>query len=184
MHMTIGRIVLLTGAPGTGKSTIARRLAFASDLEKSVHMHTDDFYHALCKGAIPPHLPASHAQNEIVISAIVAAAHSYVRGDYEVIVDGIVGPWFLGPWEILAKEGAEIHYVVLRADKQETLRRATTRAKLDKAINMELVETMWTQFQELGQYENHVVDTSDQSIEETLSTVRSAILKGTHRLLT
>ena len=107
-----------------------------------------------------------------------------MRGGYEVIVDGIVGPWFLGPWEILAKEGAEIHYVVLRADKQETLRRATTRAKLDKAINMELVETMWTQFQELGQYENHVVDTSDQSIEETLSTVRSAILKGTHRLLT
>ena len=28
-------------------------------MEKSVNMHTDDFYHYLSKGAIPPHLPES-----------------------------------------------------------------------------------------------------------------------------
>ncbi|EPH5250655.1 zeta toxin family protein [Campylobacter jejuni] len=35
----------MTGAPGTGKTTTASAVAKESDLEKSVHMHTDDFYH-------------------------------------------------------------------------------------------------------------------------------------------
>ncbi len=47
-----GRIVIITGCPGTGKTTAASIAAKTSDLEKSVHMHTDDFYHYLSKGAL------------------------------------------------------------------------------------------------------------------------------------
>ena len=43
--MNQGRIIVITGAPGTGKTTTASVVAKESDLEKSVHMHTDDFYH-------------------------------------------------------------------------------------------------------------------------------------------
>ena len=50
--MKKGRIVIITGAPGTGKTTTASMTAKESSLEKSVHMHTDDFYHYLSKGAI------------------------------------------------------------------------------------------------------------------------------------
>ena len=42
--MNQGRIIVITGAPGTGKTTTASAVAKESDLEKSVHMHTDDFY--------------------------------------------------------------------------------------------------------------------------------------------
>ena len=52
MHMGQGRIVIITGCPGTGKTTAASIAAKTSDLEKSVHMHTDDFYHYLSKGAL------------------------------------------------------------------------------------------------------------------------------------
>ena len=48
--MNQGRIIVITGAPGTGKTTTASAVAKESDLEKSVHMHTDDFYHYLSKG--------------------------------------------------------------------------------------------------------------------------------------
>ena len=91
--MNQGRIIVITGAPGTGKTTTASAVAKESDLEKSVHMHTDDFYHYLSKGAIPPHLPESNEQNLIVIEAFLEAAKRYARGGYDVIVDGIVGPW-------------------------------------------------------------------------------------------
>lgn len=68
-------------------------------------MHTDDFYHALSKGAIPPHLPESNGQNLVVIQAFLAAALRFARGGYDVIVDGIVGPWFIGPWMDAARAG-------------------------------------------------------------------------------
>ena len=42
--MNQGRIVVMTGAPGTGKTTAAAMVAAESDLDKSVHMHTDDFF--------------------------------------------------------------------------------------------------------------------------------------------
>ena len=67
-------------------------------MERSVHMYTDDFYHYLSKGAIAPHLPEANEQNRIVIEAFLEAAKRYARGGYDVIVDGIVGPWFLKPW--------------------------------------------------------------------------------------
>ena len=60
--MNQGRIIVITGSPGTGKTTTASIVAKESDMDKSVHMHTDDFFHYLSKGAIPPHLPESNKQ--------------------------------------------------------------------------------------------------------------------------
>ena len=61
--MEQGRIRIITGAPGTRKTITISRLAEESDLLKSIHMHTDDFYHYWSKGAIPPHLLESREQD-------------------------------------------------------------------------------------------------------------------------
>ena len=68
----------------------------------------------MSKGAIPPHLPESNEQNLVVIEAFLEAAKRYVRGGYDVIVDGIVGPWFLEPWLNIVQEHYEVHYIVLK----------------------------------------------------------------------
>ncbi len=177
--MNQGRIVIITGAPGTGKTTTASIVAKESDMDKSVNMHTDDFYHYLSKGAIPPHLPESNAQNLIVIEAFLEAAKRYVRGGYDVIVDGIVGPWFLGPWKNLVLERYEVHYIVLRASKEETLKRVVEREKLDRKTNIELVETMWEQFSNLGVYESNVIDTTTYTIKDVASAIKEKVASGT-----
>jgi dephospho-CoA kinase len=82
--MNQGRIIVITGSPGTGKTTTASIVAKESDMDKSVHMHTDDFFHYLSKGAIPPHLPESNKQNLVVIEAFLEAAKRYARGGYDV----------------------------------------------------------------------------------------------------
>ena len=158
--MATGRIVLLSGAPGTGKSTAAALLARNSQLEASLTLRTDSFYEALGKGAVPPHLPGSETQNQVVIEAFLAAAVRFAQGGYDVIVDGVVGPWYLEPWLAAARKGTEIHYFVLRADRETTLARALGRAKLDEATNRQLMETMWEQFARLGPWEPYALDTT------------------------
>ena len=180
--MNQGRIIVITGSPGTGKTTSASIVAKESDMDKSVHMHTDDFFHYLSKGAIPPHLPESNKQNLVVIEAFLEAAKRYARGGYDVIVDGIVGPWFLEPWKALAQEDYEVHYIVLRASKKETMKRAVERSKLDRKTNIELVETMWEQFSGLGIYESNVIDTTTFTIKDTVSAIKERVACGTSLL--
>lgn len=168
-------MIIITGPPGTGKTTASGIVAKESDLDKSVHMHTDDFYHYLSKGAVPPHLPGSNGQNQVVMGALSEAAKRYVRGGYDVVVDGIVGPWFLGPWLNMAEEGMEIHYIVLRASRDETMKRAVCRTKLDREANMELVKAMWQQFCGLGEYEKNVIDTTNDTIYDTVTKIREKI---------
>ncbi len=177
--MNQGRIIVITGSPGTGKTTTASIVAKESDMNRSVHMHTDDFFHYLSKGAIPPHLPESNGQNWVVIEAFLEAAKRYARGGYDVIVDGIVGPWFLEPWKALVQEDYEVHYIVLRASKEETMRRAVERSKLDRKTNIELVETMWEQFSNLGVYESNVIDTTTLTIKDTVSAIKEKVASGT-----
>ena len=173
MHQ--GRIIVVTGSPGTGKTTTASIVAKESSMDKSVHMHTDDFFHYLSKGVVSPHLPESNEQNLVVIEAFLEAAKRYARGGYDVIVDGIVGPWFLEPWRALVREDYEVHYIILRASKEETMNRAIARSKLDSKTNIELVEVMWEQFYHLGIYEQNVIDTTSLSIKDTASAVKEKI---------
>ena len=177
--MEKGRIVIVAGAPGTGKSTVSAIIAEESDMEKSMYMHTDDFYHYLRKGAIPPHLPESNEQNLIVIEAFLESAKRFARGGYDVIVDGIIGPWFLKPWLKIVQEGYEVHYIVLRANKEETMRRAINRSKLDRKTNIELVEVMWEQFHDLETYEVNVIDTTNLSVKDTVLKVKERITTRT-----
>ena len=66
-----------------------------------------------------------------------------------------------------------------RLVKEETLKRAVERSKLDRKTNIELVETMWEQFSNLGIYELNVIDTTTHSIKDTVSAVKEKIVSGT-----
>jgi hypothetical protein len=52
------------------------------------------------------------------------------------------------------------------------MKRAIERSKLDRETNIELVETMWNQFSNLGIYELNVIDTTTHSIKDTVSAVK------------
>ena len=59
------------------------------------------------------------------------------------------------------------------------MKRAIERSKLDRETNIELVETMWKQFSNLGIYELNVIDTTTHSIKDTVSAVKEKIVSGT-----
>lgn len=170
---TGGQVVVLTGPPGAGKSTVARLLT--DTLDPGVHLHSDDFWHFIKRGAIPPYLPESHRQNAVVVDVLAGAAFGYARGGYHVVVDGIVGPWFLDAFRTAHGDPAiPLHYVVLRPDQDTTLRRATSRGP-DALTAAEPVRSLHRQFSGLAELEAHVVDSTRLTAEETARRVLSGI---------
>jgi hypothetical protein len=175
-------VILLTGPPGSGKSTSAR--ALAATYPRAVHLHTDDFWHAIVSGAIPPYLPESDAQNHTVMEVIRRAAWGYAQGGYVTIVDGIVGPWMLSHFRSpgLAEAAPRLHYIVLRPNRDETLRRAQGRTAPNALVDAEPIVALWRQFAELGAFEAHAIDTTDDDPERTRRRVRDAITSGSYAI--
>lgn len=170
-------IILLTGSPGSGKTTTARGLAEAYPL--SVHLHTDDFWHVIVSGRIAPYLPESDSQNQTVMAAISRTARTYAAGGFTTVVDGIIGPWMLAHFDQhdVHKESAtpRLHYIVLRPTREEALRRAHARTTPDALVDEGPVTGMWDQFADLGDLEPHVIDTTAQRPDETLRAVQEAV---------
>lgn len=176
-----GEVIIVTGPPAAGKTTVARLLADTADAP-TVHLETDLFYRSIRTGFVPPFLPEAHRQNEVVIETIVATVAVYARGGYDVIVDGIVGPWFLPQFRALADDGGPaISYVVLRPDLATTVSRARQRVG-DELKDVEAISVLHGAFSDIGDLEQHTIDTGGLDSEQTADRVRRVLADGTHRL--
>lgn len=168
--MNEGRILILTGPPGTGKSTVADQLASTSR-SPAVHLHTDDFYGAIRSGYVEPWLREAHEQNKTVISSIAATALAFASGGYFVVVDGIVGPWFL---DAFRRSSIPTTYLVLMPDIAVAQLRATQRAKsFNDALVIAELHRQFSEWPEIGQ---HAIDTGEETVDVTVERVRCALV--------
>jgi hypothetical protein len=73
-------ILILTGAPGPGKTTVAQLLA--AKPRRAVHLESDRFFHFIQAGYIESWKPESHEQNTTVMRIVAQAAAGYANAGY------------------------------------------------------------------------------------------------------
>jgi cytidylate kinase len=164
-------ITIISGCPGTGKTTLSKALADAA--ATGLHLVTDTFYHFPAH-PLDPTTPAAHAQNTTIMRAIGRAAAAFVEGGYDVFLDGVVGPWFLPT--LLHEWGAvaRVEYVILQTTLAEELVRVLRR---DGPATSARVHAMHKAFADLGGYARHIIETTGRSAE----TVRAEFIQRHRR---
>ena len=132
-------MIVLGGCPGAGKTTAAHTLA--RRLHNGVHLITDRFFDFV-PDLVDPSTPAAKTQNETIVSAYCAAARTYEAAGYQVVIDGVIGPWLLPQ---LRSELESFTYVLLFADFDTAMARIEGRGDNGSSI-AGIVSRMHPQF--------------------------------------
>jgi energy-coupling factor transporter ATP-binding protein EcfA2 len=174
-------VLLLTGPPGSGKTTTARLIANAAT--RGAHVEADSFFHFVHGGYVEPWRPESHSQNGVVMQAVGSAAAAYADGGYTTVVDGIISPkWFLGPLsEALAARGHAVSYAILRPPLATCIARAAGRSG-GALSNRDVISQLWNDFANLDGFERHLVEVENLTPERVAHTVTERWRAATLRI--
>jgi predicted ABC-type ATPase len=169
-------LLVITGPPGAGKSTVAE--ALADSFEPSVLVAGDEFFGFLRRGAIEPWLPESEHQNTVATTAAAFAAGAFADGGYITIFDGILGPWFL---ETFARATGlpSLDYAVLLPSKDRCVARVATRQEhgfTDEPATRHMHEQFATRFGDLDR--KHLIIDPPDVVEETVDLVINGMRSG------
>jgi len=180
-----GPVLLLTGSPGCGKTTVAPLVADRH--EPSACLDLDWFFAKLRRGAIEPWRAEAHAQNRVVLRAAAEAVAAFAEGGYFTVAEGILYPFMLDLFAAAcAPHGIALDYAVLRAPVAVVQQRVQDRrfepphaGALDDAA---VVDDLWAQFESHGVAERHRVDAGARSPDEVAAEIDRRLGAGEFRL--
>ncbi len=183
--MPTARLLLLTGSPGCGKTTVAPLVADRHD--PSACLDLDWFFAKLRRGAIEPWREEAHAQNRVVLRAAAEAVVTFARGGYFTVGEGILYPFMLDLFVAACNpHGVDIDYAVLCAPigvvQQRVQSRRLEPPHAGALADAGVVDDLWTQFEGQGTEERHLVDSGTRGPAEVAAEIDRRMQAGEFRL--
>jgi predicted kinase len=178
-------LLLLTGSPGCGKTTVAPLVADRH--EPSVCLDLDWFFAKLRRGAMEPWRPEAHAQNRRVLEAAAEAVAVFAAGGYVTVAEGILYPFMLDLFERACEpRGIALDYAVLRAPLGVVQQRVEDRTiepeHAGALADAVVIDDLWAQFEAHGVAERHRIDCGDLSPDQVAAAVDRRWQDGELRL--
>jgi predicted kinase len=170
-------VLILSGAPGVGKTTAAS--ALAELFPRAVHLESDRFFAFIRSGHVEPWKSESAEQNRTVMEIVAEAAGRYAAAGYFTLVDGIVIPgWYLEPTrDALREAGHEVAYAVLRAPLPVCIERVRDREG-GSLFDADAMDRLWNSFSGLGELEANVIEVDGMEPEDVAAELRDRLAKG------
>lgn len=169
-----GQIIILTGTPAAGKSTIARALLEHCAL--GIHIPVDDIRSWVLSGRTDTVAVADKTNKQLLLArqTAVATAQLYARNGFTVVVDDLIFPAECQLQYEVPLRDENVILVMLRPTLEETLARNAYRHKgLEQTLLEPLIPAMYEAYgqEELVSQGWQVVDSTHLTINQTVKQI-------------
>ena len=157
-------LIVLTGPPGAGKTSVAQELA--TRFPQSVSFSLDTIRHFVKSGYCDPWEQVAVDQVELAQAVAVDMIRRYTGGGYVTIVDGI---FFEDELHTLRREFEDVHAFALLPDLETVLRRDGARpADQQQPVRS---EELHREFSGTKFVDFKVIDSTEQTVRETVASI-------------
>ncbi len=164
-------ILLITGAPASGKSTIAR--AIAQRMEKSIHIRVDNLREMVVSGL---YLPGPDSvwtaevsqQFRLARTSAIQIALTYAQDNYTAILDDVCIPEHFAEDYAALSEYPRVTRILLKPSQEVILQRLAERNGAFDQILAQFIPWVYACMEMIPVNSWHVLDSSQWGVEGTV----------------
>jgi ribosomal protein S18 acetylase RimI-like enzyme/adenylylsulfate kinase-like enzyme len=173
----MAELLILTGPPGSGKSSVAQALADRYD--RVAHVDVDSLRHLITPtGYRAPGKPGFERQHALAVRNACDLARNFMAERFAVIIDDVLPSRAdLDQYiEALEPAGVPVHFVRLLPGL-EVCRERNRGRKADRVPD-ERLQTIYREFEAGGETRGSVIDSSGLSVEATADRLQALTTSG------
>ena len=163
-------VIFISGTPAAGKSSVSKLLA--AKFDTSTYINVDDLKDMIIGGNVAPWSPEGPKQFELVEKNFLSLISNFIEEDFVVIVDYVFGDDNIKRYQQIF---TEVYGFLLLPDIETIKARELGRDPEGTLIHR--IDALYPKFADVQHDVLNVIDSTNQSVEETVDEILSVLDK-------